>query len=107
MKIKKSREDPARVQDGEMLPVLQPGPGQSGGQFGTKNLGKTDASEDTVIKKSDKREKAGSHLTTPPPKQVLAGTVGTQRSEGWLSPSEVGKNVGNDNTAVGKFRPQR
>lgn len=109
MKIKKSKQDPATVGNGEMLPVLQPGPGSLGGEFGVHSLSKTahDSDKDTVIKKSDKMEKAGSHMTTPPPEQVLAGDVGTKRSEGWLDPPEVGKNIGSDNQAVGKFRPRR
>jgi hypothetical protein len=106
MKIKKSGKDPARTNDGSRLPVLQPGPGTGKGEFGTRNLGPSDATEDTVIKSGDVTEKAGAHVTTPAPEQVVAGDLGTKRSEGWLDPSEVGKNIGSDNVAVGKFRPR-
>jgi hypothetical protein len=139
MKIKKSRKDPAVVGIGDQLPVLQPGPGVNHGEFGVSGLGKMDSGPEIVIKKSDKRDKAGAHLdrekqmlagfTTPMP---LAGDTGTRRSQGWgeachdrhpstpesranrhmpcgkrLPAGEVGDNVGNDNTAVGLFRPRR
>lgn len=120
MWIKRTHRDP--VKSGvegkrgprKYIPVLQPGSAGVPGQIdqslfkgkGYKYVHPSQKRNGTKSGDEDATAAAdGAAATTPAPVYVRAGEVGTRRSAGWVRAGMVGKDIGSDTEAKGRFRP--